>query len=122
MVYVCHDSFHPGQTLFFPIHHLLLSSGALYVVLINLKELLLPPGEVIREEWTGEKVRPPRLHPCVSGKSHSTLERGETPGKPLCVDSSRATVCVCVCVATLKRAPRFCRLAGQGKERTDIRD
>ena len=58
MVHVWHASFHTGQNLFFPLHHLLLSYGAVYVVLINLKELLFPVGKLIREEWTGEEVRP----------------------------------------------------------------
>ena len=39
-----------GQNLFFPLHHLLLSSGGIYIVLINLKELLCVEGELIREE------------------------------------------------------------------------
>ena len=39
-----------GQNLFFPLHHMLLSAGGVYVVLINLKELLLAPGELIRED------------------------------------------------------------------------
>ena len=39
-----------GQNLFFPLHHLLLSAGGVYVVLVNLKEMLLRPGELIRNE------------------------------------------------------------------------
>ena len=80
-----------GQNLFFPVHHVFLSAGGVYLVVVNLKELLLEPGtgisSLIREEVGVSKDGTETQEPIYAAKN----------SKQQCLDDLRAWLTMLFC-------------------------